>query len=242
MYVCVYAGCVKSQVFLQHVLAAMDGVEDTPQSSIATVDCAGYPDVCQRFTITTLPSALVFHSSHPHTPTPLPIGTLDSQSLLAALKELQPQTTDLVEATPSSLPVLLRGSLATPLVLWCDGHVTADVAYRFSEMAFVYPHLSFAWINSSRTGGWQGACPGVLAIKLAEHAVFEAGASLSSLEQFLKQFSSGAVEPTGSLGHWEWLPQQPPVPFPSGEMQHSPEHTSPPPPPDSPPSHYHSEL
>ena len=115
MYVCVYAGCVKSQVFLQHVLAAMDGVEDSkrlhgvwkvcvhtlslspaPQSSIATVDCAGYPDVCQRFTITTLPSALVFHSSHPHTPTPLPIGTLDSQSLLAALKELQPQTTDLV--------------------------------------------------------------------------------------------------------------------------------------------------
>ena len=52
-----------------------------------------------------------------------------------------------LELLPSTLPGLLGGDLTTPLVLWCDSHVTSDMGDTFKRVASRSTGLSFAWIN-----------------------------------------------------------------------------------------------
>ena len=55
-----------------------------------------------------------------------------------------------LELTPNSLPSLLGGDLATPLVMWCDSQVTSDKREAFRQVALRskgQSEWSFAWID-----------------------------------------------------------------------------------------------
>ena len=63
------------------------------------------------------------------------------------------------EVTPASLPVLLKRTLTTPLVLWCDESPTSELSETFSQVLSQqnsdgHSKLSFAWLN--RQAGKRG--------------------------------------------------------------------------------------
>ena len=55
------------------------------------------------------------------------------------------------ELTPASLPILLKHSLTTPLVLWCDDDTpSSELGMVFSDVACLETYaqdFSFAWMN-----------------------------------------------------------------------------------------------
>lgn len=140
--------------------------------SLASLDCHAHTTLCYQYHVTVLPALLLFTPDTLDTPSPPPpsVGVLDSTHILRALGQSLEESGDglvsddcqsarshdcrwvlclQIEATPASLPVLLRNKLTTPLILWCaEDQESSELASEFSEVALSNSmDLSFAWIN-----------------------------------------------------------------------------------------------